>query len=527
MKTKVLAAGAITVAALAALAAAVVGPSPGNGTASSHREAPLIAVDPVADNTDLYAFVSPDRPDTVTIISNIGQLQEPAGGPNFNFFGEDVLYETKIDNTGDGKEDITYQFRFRTEVRDPDTFLYATDTISTLDDPDFNVRQFYSVTRVDGKGRGTVLGRDLPVPPVNIGPRSTPNYGFLMQSAVRDLPGGIKVFAGQTDDSFMVDLGAVFDLIGLRGVNLFHDYPLPEEQGVDGVGGYNTDAMIIQVPIAQLTKDRARPTGPNDPDAVLGIYAANSRQKVRVLSTPKDNNPNRKNGNNGNGNNGDKDDGSKNNGQFVQVSRLGNPLTNEVVIPVGRKDFWNSQDPSNDEQFIDEHLEPEPTRLGIRLYDVLSDAPLTGRDDIVKLFLTGFDLRDAGGKINLNSTGTTEADLLRLNTGIAPTAPVGRGNRLGVFRGDFAGFPNGRRLEDDVTDIEIQAFICGYGTFGPFIEAFGECGGDAQRNPNNVIGDAVDSNETDRPFRTTFPYAPEPHQGYQHEHHIPQALGGP
>ena len=270
MKSKILAAGAVSVAALAAVAAAFVGPGPDAGTASSHREAPLISEDPVADNTDVYAFVSPDRPDTVTILANYIPLEEPAGGPNFNGFGDNVLYEIKIDNTGDGDEDISYQFRFRTETRNPNTFLYNTGPIDTLSDTDWNRPQFYSVTRVEGRrgggivgvAAGDVLAQNLPTPPVNIGPRSTPNYGSLMGAAVHDLPGGGKVFAGQIDDPFFVDLGSVFDLAGLRPFNPAHAIPLPAENGVDGVGGYNTHTIALQVPIAQLTKDRAVPTGP-------------------------------------------------------------------------------------------------------------------------------------------------------------------------------------------------------------------------------------------------------------------------
>ncbi|HZB86003.1 MAG TPA: DUF4331 domain-containing protein, partial [Gaiellaceae bacterium] len=184
----------------AALTAVLVrGSGPESGTASSHREAPLISQDPVADNTDVYAFVSPDRPNTVTIVANYIPLEEPAGGPNFHEFGEDVLYELKVDNTGDGKEDISYQFRFDTRTRNGNTFLYNTGPIETLSDTDWNRRQLYSVTRV-AKGKKKVLGRGIPTPPVNIGPRSTPQYGSLMAAAVRELRGGIKVFAGQSDD---------------------------------------------------------------------------------------------------------------------------------------------------------------------------------------------------------------------------------------------------------------------------------------------------------------------------------------
>ena len=236
MKRTILAAAAVAAAALAAVAAALVGPGPGNSTASSHREAPLISEDPVADNTDVYAFVSPDKPDTVTILANYIPLEEPAGGPNFNGFGDDVLYELKVDNTGDGDEDISYQFRFRTETRNPNTFLYNTGPIDTLSDTDWNRPQFYTVTRVDKRGGGiiggpsrTTLAQNVPTPPVAIGPRSTPNYGTLMGAAIRTLPGGGKVYAGQIDDPFYVDLGSIFDLAGLRPFN-----PRPRDPAAGG-----------------------------------------------------------------------------------------------------------------------------------------------------------------------------------------------------------------------------------------------------------------------------------------------------
>jgi hypothetical protein len=486
----------VTLAGAAVFAALLVrGPAIPAGQASSHREGPLISEDPVADNTDVYAFVSPDRTSTVTMIANYIPLEEPAGGPNFNAFGDSVLYAIKVDNDGDGEEDVTYEFRFRTETRNPDTFLYNTGPIDTLSDPDWNRPQFYSVTRVAGKRR-TVLGRNLPTPPVNIGPRSTPTYGSLMASAVRDLPGGIKVYAGQADDPFYVDLGSVFDLAGLRPFNPAHVIPLPAEDGVDGVGGFNTHAIVLQVPIDQLTRDRKLPTGADDPEAVIGIYATADRERIHVR--------------------GHDDDKRRGRGHLVQVSRLANPLVNEVVIPLGRKDRWNASDPSDDEDFVEEYTEPEVTRLENALYPVLDDAPETDRGDLVAVLLTGVP--------GLNFTGETPADLIRLNTGIPPSGPVGTGNRLGVLAGDFAGFPNGRRLEDDVTDIELRAFACGYGPVaGPLIESFGFCDGNANRTPNNLLGDGVDAN--DRPFHVTFPYVGEPHQGYEHVHH--STMGGP
>jgi hypothetical protein len=495
-RTPIIALVAVAAGALALVFALALARSaaPEPATASSHREAPLISEDPVADNTDVYAFRSPDQPNTVTIMANYIPLEEPAGGPNFNAFGEDVAYRINIDNTADGKEDIVYEFRFRTETRNGDTFLYNTGPIDTISDTDWNRPQFYSLTRIDGRRR-TNLGQSLATPPVNIGPRSTPTYTSLMAAGVHDIPrGGGKVFAGQIDDPFFVDLGSIFDLAGLRPFNSLHVLPLPPEAGVDGVGGYNTHMIAVQVPIERLTRD-GEVHNAGDPEAVLGIYASATRPRVRTIL--------------GNGR-------TKSVGRQIQVSRLGNPLVNEVVIPLDRKDRWNSEDPDDEEAFVEEYSEPEVTRLENALYPVLDDAPATGRGDLVAIHLTGVP--------GLNFTSNDKAELLRLNTGIPPSAPVGQGNRLGVLAGDFAGFPNGRRLEDDVTDIDLRAFACGYGPIvGPLIEGLGQCDGNANRSPNNLLGDGVDEN--DRPFHVNFPYVGEPHQGYEHVHHGP--MGGP
>jgi hypothetical protein len=474
-----------SVLALAALMALPGMPTPPL-EASSHREAPLIATDPQADNTDTYAFVSPDRPDTVTIIANYIPLEEPAGGPNFNSFGDDVLYAINIDNTGDGKEDISYQFRFKTTISNPNTFLYNVGPITSLDDPDWNMRQTYSVTRVKD-GKSEELGSNIPTPPVNVGPRSTPDYEALAAAAVTDLPDGIEVFAGQRDDPFYVDLGSVFDLAGLRPFNTAHIIPLDTANGVDGVGGFNTHTIAIQVPISQLTRNHQMPSGPDDPNAVIGIYANASRQKVRILR---------------------KDGTSDSKGNWVQVSRLAEPLINEVVIPLGKKDFWNRSDPADDSQFGDFYLNPEVTRLENLLYPVLDNANETNRTDLVAILLTGVP--------GLNFTSDTRADLLRLNMAISPCTadPVddaGTCRRLAVLEGDPAGFPNGRRLEDDVVDIDLRAFAEGYGS------VLNSLLGLPNRSPNNLLGDGVDKNDV--PCLSSFPYVGTPHQGYEHAHH--------
>jgi hypothetical protein len=275
---------------------------------SSHREAPEISKDPVADSTDLYAFVSAGN--TVTLIANYIPLQLPAGGPNFYEFGDDVLYEIHIDNDGDGHADITYGFRFRTTVRNPGIFLYNTGPISSLTDPNWNRVQTYDLTVTSG-GYTRMLGSNLPCPPCNIGPLSTPTYASLASAAVKKLTGGITVFAGQRADAFYVDLGAIFDLADLRPFENLHA-PLSSLQATNGVNAtdnLNVHSIAIRVPISALTVS-GRPT--------IGVWTTASRQKARIY---------------------DADQGQYiSAGPFVQVSRLGNPLVNEVLIPMGQKD---------------------------------------------------------------------------------------------------------------------------------------------------------------------------------------------
>jgi len=463
---------------------------PGASNASSHREAPLISKDPGADNTDLYAFVSPDKQDTVTIIANYIPLEEPAGGPNFAAFDDDARYEIHIDNDGDAKDDITYQFAFKTKIRNPNTFLYNTNTINSLDDSDWNMPQTYSVTRIKDDD-SEKLGDNIPTPPVNVGPRSTPNYEALAAAAVKKIKDDHVVFAGQRDDPFFVDLGSIFDLGGLRPFNAAHLAPLATAAGVDGVGGYNTHTIALQIPIDELTRDGKKADKTKMP--VIGIYASASRQTRRVL----------------------RDDGTAvNSGKYVQVSRLGNPLINEVIIPVGNKDYWNSQSPSKDQQFQKYYEKPELAGIVNLLYGTAivslggQPARTEGRADLSLILLTGVKLPDG---TPFTFTGNTPADLLRLNVAVKPTADLGKGDVLGVLNGDLAGFPNGRRLEDDVTDIELRAVADGYGSFlsGLF--------GLPNNAPNNAVGDGV--NENDTPFLSSFPYVGTPHQGYEHEHH--------
>ena len=477
-------------AAVAAITGALVGGGPSSGTASSHREAPLIADDPTADNTDVYAFVSPDKPSTVTLVANYIPFEDPAGGPNYYKFDPTVVYALHVDNDGDAKEDVSYEFRFETTLTNPNTFLYNTGQIfSDGNDPDLSVKQTYSVTRVvEKRGRATdetVIARNLVVPPANIGPRSNPSYDPYAGVNNLDRSGDRKVFAGPRDDPFFVDLGSIFDLGGLRPFNNFHRIQPPSapEAGKDGLRFYNVHSIALQVPKTDLV------AAPNA-NGIIGIYASASRPKIRILR-------------------GDGTVDAK--GPLVQVSRLGNPLINEVVIPLGDKDRWNASDPADDKQFEKYYLKPEVAGLVNFFYPALPDARTEDRTDLVAVLLTGVKLRNGSP---FTFTGDTRADFLRLNTGI-PLTP--NPNRLGVLAGDLQGFPNGRRLADDVTDIELRAFADGYGT------DLNRLLGLPNLSPNNTLsdgnGDADEANSNENAFLPHFPYVAAPNQGYAHTGH--------
>jgi hypothetical protein len=479
-----LAAAGLTVVATAT--GVLVGFGPSSGTASSHREAPLIADDPAADNTDVYAFVSPDKASTVTLVANYIPFEDPAGGPNYFKFDPTVVYALHVDNDGDAKEDVSYEFRFETTVTNPNTFLYNTGQIgSDGNDPDLSVKQTYSVTRVTGRGtrNSEVIGRDLVVPPANIGPRSNPTYDPY--AGVQSIGPDRQVFAGPRDDPFFVDLGSIFDLGGLRPFNAFHRIQPPStaEAGQDGLRNYNVHTIALQVPKSDLVK------APNA-NGILGVYASASRPKIRIL----------------------RGDGTIDaNGPQVQVSRLGNPLVNEVIIPLGQKDRWNASDPADDKQFERYYVKPELAGLVNFLYPALPDTDTDNRQDLVAVLLTGVKLPDGSP---FTFTGDTRADLLRLNTAVPPTTMP---NRLGVLAGDLQGFPNGRRLADDVTDIELRAVACGYGTV--LNGLLGLC----NRPPNDTISDGEsetsEANRNENAFLPKFPYVAAPNQGYAHTGH--------
>jgi hypothetical protein len=456
---------------------------------SSHREAPAISQDPVADNADTYAFVSPDDPTTVTIITNYVPLEGPPGGPNFFEFGDDVLYSIFIDNDGDAFPDITFQFRFRTTYQNEDTFLYNTGPIGSLTDPNWNKRQLYSVHVIhshqnenhERDGLGDLLGENLACPPCNIGPRSTPDYDDLAAAAVHHIARDTTVFAGQRNDGFFVDLGAIFDLGDIRPIQNLHLIPTPAAPSVDPLKTLNIHTIAIKVPIWRLTKDGSVPSDPASLKSVLGIWGGASRRKVQV-----------RDGN-----------GTKQSGPWVQVSRLGNPLFNEVIVPIGDKDRWNAVDPIDDKDFAKYVKQPELAKLLPILYPGAFPnlaAYKKDRADLEAILLTGIPSGVVPGFQNF--TTTKPSDMLRLNVAIPPT--TSKPNALGVVGGDLAGYPNGRRVFDDVVSIELKAVA---GATIPLV--------DPSYTVDPAVG-AVSSYLTpgaDR-YQSTFPYLGTPHDGF-------------
>ena len=456
---------------------------------SSHREAPAISQDPVADNADTYAFVSPDDPSTVTIITNYVPLEGPPGGPNFFEFGDDVLYSIFIDNDGDTFPDITYQFRFNTTLQNRDTFLYNTGPIGSLTDPNWNKRQHYSVHVIhshhkdshERDGLGDLLGDNLACPPCNIGPRSTPDYDDLAAAAVHHIARETTVFAGQRNDGFFVDLGAIFDLGDIRELNMAHLIPMAAGTSVDPLKTMNIHTIAIKVPIRRLTRDGSVPSDPASALSVLGIWGGASRRKVQVR------------------------DGHsvKQSGPWVQVSRLGNPLFNEVIVPIGDKDRWNAVDPSDDSGFEQYVNQPELAKLLPVLYPGAFPnlaAYSKNRADLHAILLTGIPQGVVPGFQNF--TGPKPADMLRLNVAIPPT--TSNPNALGLVGGDAAGFPNGRRVFDDVVSIELKAVA---GATIPLV--------DPSFTPDGAVGlvSSYLTPGTDR-YQASFPYLGTPHDGY-------------
>ncbi|MFC4890575.1 DUF4331 domain-containing protein [Streptomyces beijiangensis] len=447
--------------------AALAGPGAGVGEASSHREAPLVAADPQVDNTDLYAFTSPDKSDTVTLMANWFPFQEPNGGPNFYPFAADAHYDINIDSQGTGKPDLTYRWTFRNEDRRGEkTFLYNNGPVNSLKDKTLLFRQHYTLQEIRAGKKPVTLVRDGIAAPSSVGKASMPNYAGLRAQATQKLPGGCQTVATQAADPFFLDL-RVFDL--LYGGDL-------SESGHNTLAGYNVNTLAIQVPKSKLAFKGNAKRNP-----VIGVWSSTSRRSMKLSpgrQTPQ--------------------------GPYVQVSRLGNPLVNEAVVPAGLKNAFNALPPSADHKqpkVVAKVLDPELPKLIKAIYGI--PAPATPRKDLQEIFLTGI-AKAAGGPLavdlnsqlmnrDINKRYFVPAEELRLNMSTPVTADP---DRLGVLNGDFQGFPNGRRLGDDVVDIAIQALEGA--TPGKFVKAL--AAGDG------VNGPAV-------PFTPTFPYVALPYTG--------------
>ena len=488
--------------ATAAVAGGVALLGPGASSASSHRDAPFVSTDPAVDNTDTYAFVSPDDASTVTLVANWAPFSEPAGGPNFFPWATDAAYDIHIDNNGDAKPDITYRWTFKdvdkrgTQERGKvdGTFLYADGPVTTLDDENLLFRQTYDLTAITpGTGSTpveTVLVKDGKVAPSNVGQATIPDYTSLRRDAVTDTVGGGKSYVGQADDPFYLDL-RVFDL--LYGGDL-------SEAGFDTLSGYNVNTVALKLPKALLTAN-----GDPSKNPVIGVWSTTSRNKTRVLADTNQSGVPQ----------------STASGDLVQVSRLGNPLVNEAVVPAQLKDYFNRSTPDNDGQFLGKVQDPEIPQLVEGIYKIANPNKIDGfadRPDLVATFLTGFSKKNADGSqsgtgaltkgsvaADLNALSLNEvspnpapAEYLRLNVNVPPTPTSDKAySRLGVVGGDLAGFPNGRRLGDDVIDVALQVLE------GKLIPG---------HNPGiDGLGDGVDAN--DMAMDAAFPYIPAPHTG--------------
>ena len=457
---------ALAAAASLAVVAGLFALAPLTGVASSHREAPLVAADPQIDTTDVYAFVSQDRPDTVTLIASWIPFEEPAGGPNFYAWGDGVHYDINIDNDYDAKPDITYRWVFANRYRDPNTFLYNTGPVTSLNDPDLNFRQTYDLIRInrDNGNQKTVVNEAVSAPS-NVGAASMPNYnGNLFDAATVEFGSGPSMtWAGQSDDAFFLDL-RVFDL--LYGADL-------SEVGDDTLAGFNVNTLALQVPKSDLAQSKDADANP-----IIGIWSTTSRKSTDVQSA----------------------DGSRQNqDKYVQVSRLGMPLVNEVVIPVGLKDYFNASKPTQDGAALGLVQDPELPHLLNAVYglDVPDSDPNTAgiqRADLISVFLTGVD------KLN-KPDGGMPSEMIRLNMSIPPCSSTC--SRLGVLGGDLAGFPNGRRLSDDIIDESLRVVL---GVLLPNHQKIAD-----------TIGDGVAANDV--PFNTRFPYVAYPHSGSDADPH--------
>ena len=543
--------------------------------ASSHREAPLIANDPLADNVDVYAFRSPDNPGMITLIATYIPLQLPHGGPNYYTFGQHVRYEIHVDNdAAKPGDEVTYRFTFKQVNEDPTTFF-------NIRLGKQNLKTTYTLERsTDGGRTFSVIVQDGIVPPTNIGKRSIESglglgmpYEEIMANAISSASSGERVFCGTSDDPFFVDLGGVFDLGNL---------PRQDGPSMDGLACYNVSVIAIQVPIATLLKEGAPSTPRNilDADYVIGVWASASRPKMRTLGGGEETHE----------------------GDWVQVSRLGMPLTNEAVIPIGRKDFWNSITPYDEitETTLDPYFfNPElalymddtkfggavPAFAALRiqrnslgafgfgngqdgLYALKGSAAVAGTalDDAVfgtlllpgpgmprsvdlwPIFHTGvpnvipYQLATgkggnplAAGKPFINNFLPNGGDMLRLNMAVPPTPrndpafsslgiiqaavlgltdPAYAGSADLQFIPNMDGFPNGRRLEDDVTRIELQAVAgAALAAVGLWYDDFTPGGSPLTQDLLDVLTYTTGVEGNDAAFKTDFPYVATPWAG--------------
>lgn len=508
---------------LAALAVSCLLIAPPCALASSHREAPITALDHPADITDFYAFVSYDHPDRVTFILNVDPFLEPSNGPNYFPFDPNVLYEIKVDNNFDANEEVTFQFRFKTEIRIPGLFTgYAgvgnglnappnspkpvapgtpvvPPAITSLDGPGsagLSLRQTYQVWMIRNGVRTELKsenGSSLFAVPSNVGPRTMPKYEELAEQGIYSIEDGnesndLRVFAGTAADPFFIDLGAAFDTFNFRNTGSGTPGVLTPAQDADNhlnaapnaVSGFNVNTIALEVPTRLLTSDgKTHPA--TDVKATIGAYATTSRPRVTIRRSPLPEN---------------------NAGDFRQVQRFGNPLINELIIGTGSKDRWSMDEPKNDAQFIGFDLDPTIARIFNAAYGI--NIPPPPRTDLLPLVTYAPPIAAPG------TPAGPIADLMRLNTGVPPT-PFAKRSRLGLIGGDGAGYPNGRRLTDDVVD--ISARVVGGGILNP---AFNVA-------PNNLIGDGV--NATDVPTQETFPYVHYAYSGRDSRHIDPSEIG--
>ena len=473
---------------IVAFAMALLVLAPASMFASSHREAPIAALDRGADVTDWYAFVSYDHPDRVTMILNVDGFLEPSNGPNYFPFDPNVRYVMNVDNNQDGITDISFQFRFNTEIRQPGVFtgfvggIAGIPQITALDgagSEGLSLRQTYTVTMIkNGVVTDLTGGRTLFAVPSNVGPLTMPSYNQLFNQGIYNLGNGVRVFAGTVDDPFYIDLGAAFDSLNFRmGVGGIlsptQDADDAHNYAADAVAGFNVNSIVLEVPISMLTVD-GKIHGAGEKQAVIGTYGETDRQRVTVRRLTGQ---------------------VEGQGVWRQVNREGNSLINELIVGTGSKDLFSVSDPQNDGQFASFFLDPLLAHLFSSVLNI--PVPPAPRTDLLPLVQYMAPICPGCGP---NDAGPV-ADLLRLNTGIPPT-PVGSQKRLGFLVGDLAGFPQGRRPIDDVVDIASRAVA------GILVDPvkFGA-----------AIGDGVNTKGTG--FRTTFPYVRPANNG-RDSHHI-------